>query len=151
VLGNSYLDFIGLPAWYPQRGELALEVDDAILDAAESAVAEWSARDPLVDVALDGRWDPWMWAEHRLGDLPTGTLVRLGDWEGALAPVPDADRDWYPGQVEVHWRGGTDHPPARYRRLDDVLRARLPVPLDLAGALAVRATERAGAALPRTE
>jgi hypothetical protein len=143
VSGLSFLDYIGLPDWYGDRGQMALDVDDALLEAAEAVVAEWSARDPLVGVALDGRWDLWTWHRYPIADLPVGTRIRSRDWEGVIAPMSRSDQEWHVGEVFIQWASGTGYQPNAYRQHSETVDARVPVPVDLAAAISVKAQDTA--------
>jgi hypothetical protein len=139
--GDSYLDYVGMPDWYSDRGQLAVDINDALLEAAEAVLNEWRQRDPLIDVALDGRWDLWTWAEHRIGDLPIGARVRSGDWNGTIAPLSAGDRAWHPGYVRVQWSAGTGYQPRVYWLREEMISARLPVPVDLGAAITRKAQD----------
>ncbi len=139
--GESWLSYVGVPVDYPELGDLAREVDDAMWEAAEVVLAERKAEDPVLRTMADERCTLWLWVTVPAGTLPIGTEVEHDGWYGQVRARCGYDDRRFdpPDRVYGDWRGRLAGAPERTGwewepRLSagDQVAARVPMPFDAA-------------------
>jgi hypothetical protein len=146
--GEAWLAHMGVSDEYPDTGELAREVDDAMWEAALLVLEERKLEDPLLRALTDERATLWTLAKRPAGTLPIGTFFQAtssyaGTWWGKIRERDNRDSEVYPPEVCVEWgervTWGTvgqhsTHPPEVKAATE--VDARVPVPFDLSALLA---------------
>lgn len=140
--GESWLAYMGVPYAYPDYMPLAIEVTDAMWDAASEVLREHMAEDPVLRALSDDRYGLWEPVDVPVGSLPPGIEITYRADHRIVNGVIARPRESLHPKIyaEVTWEGDqwTWQPTLG---LDAVVQAWLPVPLDVSALIAVVAAE----------
>ena len=140
--GETWLSYMGVPDAYPDVIPLALEVNDAMWEAASDVLRQHLADNPVLRAMRDDRYRLWELVDVPVGSLPPGIEIVYQTEHRIAKGVARAPHDSYhpPYWANVDWDGDrwSWHPSLRP---DDVVQAWLPVPLDVSALIAVVAAE----------
>lgn len=143
--GENWISYIGVPDEYPDFIELALEVNDAMWDAALDVFNERLAANPVLRAMRDARYQLWTQVDVPVGSLPPGIRISYcdgGRMADGVTGKPRPDRFHPQVYADVDWEGDYhrgDRCPSL--TLDTVVQAWLPVPLDVSALIALVAAE----------
>lgn len=163
TIGETWIEYMGVPGEYPGFMDLAHGVSDAMWDAAADILRGQVAADPVLRAMLDDRYRLWEPVELRAGMVPVGITIQVRERNAVFNAVVREPTGWerrsQPDWVHVTWEKDNDGygRPIRMPQLrrGSTVRAWLPVPLDVSALIAVvsaecgPATRRRAAPRPR--
>lgn len=135
--GEQYLAFIDLPEDdYPATGQLARDLDEAIMAAAEQVVTDWREEDALLRALLHEECGLHTWATYPAGQLPAGNEIKIinyyGLWCGRITG-PETTKRYGRHLLRIDWTTRADNRMVAEPNVEPTTEvdAWVPIPFDL--------------------